>query len=79
MLELDISQAQAQFTKILNKKVVIVDKKSNKKKAIILPYDEYMRLVKNEKETFDEFVGILDDGFKTDDEKYNRIIGWESL
>jgi hypothetical protein len=75
MLELGVSQAQAQFTKILNNKVVIVDKKSNKKKAIILPYDEYMRLVKNEKETFNEFVGILDDSFKTDDEKYNRIIG----
>ena len=41
MIELGIAQAQSQFTKILNKKVLIVDKKTAKKKAVLIPYEEY--------------------------------------
>lgn len=81
MLELGISQAQAQFTKILNQTVVVVDKKSHLKKAVILPYEEYSALVSKalSKDTlkngvFSQFVGILDSDFKTDDLKYNEII-----
>ncbi len=81
MLELGISQAQAQFTKLLNKMAIIVDKKSNVKKAVIMPYDEYRRLVKmasrkhgKEGGVFDRFVGVLDDEFETDDTRYHRIV-----
>ncbi len=81
MLELGISQAQSQFTKILNQFVTIVDKKSHHKKAVILPYDEYISLVKKaaDKESlqhgsFSKFVGILDNEFSCDDVKYNEII-----
>ena len=45
MLELGISQAQTQFTKLLNQTVLIIDKKAHNKKAVILPYDEYLTLV----------------------------------
>jgi hypothetical protein len=81
MLELGISQAQTQFTKLLTKTVVIVDKKSHIKKAVIVPYDEYMHLVKRalreenmDNGVFDKFVGLLESDFKTDDEKYNKIV-----
>lgn len=81
MLELGISQAQAQFTKLLTQTVFIIDKKAHKKKAVILPYAEYEKLLKlsttkqSLKEgSFNEFVGILDDSFKEDDIKYKKII-----
>ena len=81
MIELGISQAQSQFTKLLSQSVLVVDKKSHNKKAVILPYEEYEQLVKRasasksqEEGIFDRFVGILDDDFKTDDAKYNRIV-----
>ncbi len=80
MIEMGISQAQMRFTKILSQPVLVVDKKSHKKKAVILPYEEYEKLmrqsVRNDqgKGVFDEFIGILDNDFKTEDEKYNRII-----
>jgi len=81
MLELGISQAQTQFTKILNQTVVIVDKKAHIKKAVILPYDEYNALLKSSgikkdesASVFDKFVGVLDNTIKSDDEKYNRIV-----
>ena len=41
MLELGISQAQTQFTQLLNQSVLIVDKKAHRKKAVILPYENY--------------------------------------
>ncbi len=82
MLELGISQAQTQFTKLLTQTVIIVDKKSRIKKAVIMPYNEYTQLVnrtlsreKIEDGVFNQFAGILDSEFKTDDEKYNRIVG----
>lgn len=81
MLELGISQAQAQFTKLLNKTVFIVDKKAHRKKAVIMPYDEYEKLLRQsvkkenlEEGSFNKFVGILDNEFKADDEKYKAII-----
>jgi len=81
MLELGISQAQMQFTKLLTKTVIIVDKKSHIKKAVIMPYDEYMHLLKKtssqenmDNGVFDQFAGLLESDFKTDDEKYNKIV-----
>lgn len=81
MLELGISQAQAQFTKLLNQTVFIVDKKAHQKKAVIMPYEEYEKLIKLsirkenlEKGSFNQFVGMLDNDFTTDDEKYQAIV-----
>lgn len=81
MLELDISQAQIQFTKLLTQTVFILDKKAHQKKAVIMPYSEYKKLIKqaSSKESlsdggFNKFIGILDNNFKIDDEKYNEIV-----
>ena len=81
MLELGISQAQAQFTKLLNQTVFIIDKKAHQKKAVIMPYKEYENLLKQsikkenlEEGSFNRFVGILDGKFTTDDERYKAII-----
>lgn len=81
MLELGISQAQAQFTKLLTQTVFIIDKKAHKKKAVIIPYEEYEKLIKQsiskqslEEGSFSKFVGILDNEFTTDDEKYKAIV-----
>jgi len=82
MISLGVSQAQAQFTQLLNQSVLIIDKKSHLKKAVILPYDDYLRLLQNtslEKDeltqsSFSKFIGILDDDYKTDDAKYNEIL-----
>ena len=81
MLELGISQAQSQFTKLLNKTAVIIDKKSNIKKAVMMPYEEYSRLLKlanqnkeGDNGIFNQFIGTLDTDFKADDEKYHRIV-----
>ncbi len=81
MLELGISQAQAQFTKLLNQTVFIVDKKAHQKKAVIMPYEEYEKLIRNsiKKESlqdgsFNKFVGILENNFEIEDEKYETIV-----
>lgn len=81
MLELGIAQAQAQFTKLLSQTVFIVDKKARQKKAVIMPYEEYEKLIKQtakkedlEKGSFNKFVGMLDKEFATDDAKYNEIV-----
>ncbi len=81
MLELGISQAQAQFTKLLTQTVFIVDKKAHQKKAVIMPYEEYEKLLKQsikkenlEEGSFNKFVGILESEFTTDDEKYRAIV-----
>jgi hypothetical protein len=82
MMEIGIAQAQTQFTKLLNHTVLIVDKKSHRKKAVILPYEEYTRLVSKtqpeahhpSKGVFSHFVGALDSEFHTDDPKYNEIV-----
>ena len=81
MIELGISQAQAQFTKLLNQTVIIVDKRAHLKKAVILPYEEYEKMMQQctTKESlmrgsFDKFAGILNDEFSTDDQRYNKIV-----
>jgi len=90
MLEVGISQAQSQFTKLLNKSAIIVDKKTKSKKAVILPFEEYQELVKKAKQkddfakgVFSKYVGILNNEFETDDVKYNEIVKgtvkWKSL
>jgi len=81
MLELGISQAQSQFTKLLTQTVFIVDKRAHQKKAVIMPYEEYEKLIKQsiskeslEKGSFNKFIGILDNEFVTNDEKYKAIV-----
>ncbi len=82
MLELGIAQAQAQFTQILNQTVLIIDKKAHNKKAVILPYDEYISLLasvpkehkKLNEGIFSQFIGVLDNDFKTTDIKYNEML-----
>lgn len=82
MLKLGVSQAQNQFTHILNQLVLIVDKKAHKKKAVIIPYEEYEKLLdratrnsdESQKSSFSQFVGILDKNFQTDDTIYNEIV-----
>ncbi len=82
MLELGISQAQTQFTQLLNKTVLIVDKKAHHKKAVILPYEEYKSLIaratannsNTNNSSFSKFVGILNNNYETNDIKYNEII-----
>jgi len=58
-----------------------VDKKAHKKKAVIMPYEEYEKLIKLSatKESlangsFNQFVWILDNDLKTDDVKYKAIV-----
>ena len=81
MLELGISQAQSQFTKLLTQTVLVVDKKAHVKKAVIIPYEDYEQLIhkstsKDElrEGVFSQFIGVLESDFSSDDEKYNRII-----
>ena len=81
MIELGISQAQTQFTKLLTEQVTIVDKKNKTKKAVILPYDVYTKLVQKAlvredylKGSFSKFAGVLSKDFKTTDTKYNDIV-----
>ncbi|EDP73779.1 type II toxin-antitoxin system Phd/YefM family antitoxin [Hydrogenivirga sp. 128-5-R1-1] len=82
---LNISQAQKNFTKILNESTLIIDNKKKEKKAVIIPYKEYLRLIsqcQNKEDLlsmlssgkFSKFKGILDKNFKTRDEKYNSIV-----
>ena len=59
----------------------MVEKKEHQKKAVIMPYEEYEKLIKNsikkdslENGSFYKFVGILDNNFKIDDEKYEAIV-----
>ena len=78
MLSLSVSQAQRQFTSILSKATTIIDKKSNIKKAVILPYEMYEKLLsqskKKDKIDLDKFRGILKGDFITDDARYNEIL-----
>ncbi len=81
MLKIGISQAQAQFRKLLTQTVFIVDKKAHQKKVVTLPYDEYEKLIKQatSKESlkdggFNKSIGILDNSLATDDIKYKEII-----
>ncbi len=44
MKELGVAEAQSKFIKLLSETVLVVDKKSNRKRAVILPYEEYSKL-----------------------------------
>ena len=84
MIEMGISEVQHQFTKLLSKSIMIVDKKSHKKRAVILPYEVYEKLALLERKNkvfeaddeLDAFVGLLEgaDKLKTEDERYKAII-----
>ncbi len=83
MKELSVSQAQKQFTSLLSELEIttIIDKKSHIKKAVLMPYVLYERLINNdknwvadEKVELDQFVGLLSEEFETDDARYNAII-----
>jgi hypothetical protein len=81
MLELGISQVQKNFLELLDKIVIIIDRKSHIKKAVILPYDEYRSLllkankeVDLEEGSFSRFIGILDDKYQIEDERYKAIV-----
>jgi len=78
MLNLSVSQAQKKFTSILSEPTTIIDKKSNVKRAVVLPYEMYKKLVsktkRKEKIDLDKFVGILKGDFETDDARYNSIV-----
>jgi len=81
MVELSVSQAQREFTKLLDKSAVIVDRKSKVKKAVILGYEEYRRLVQGQKRRekkagkgFERFVGVLSRDSRTEDERYRAIV-----
>ena len=78
MLELGISQVQTQLTKLLDKSVMIVDKKTKKRRAVMIPYHEYEALRSNQKSNinsdFEAFVGALDSDFVTKDIRYRDIL-----
>jgi hypothetical protein len=84
MLEMGISEVQSQFTKLLSKSITIIDKKSHKKRAVILPYEVYEKLALQERkrkvfevdEEIDSFIGILEgaDKLNINDEKYKTIL-----
>jgi len=78
MLSLSVSQAQRQFTSLLSEVTTVIDKKSNIKKAVILPYEMYEKLLekstKSSKSELDGLRGIFAADFETDDERYNDIL-----
>jgi len=61
--------------------MMIVDKRNKTKKAVILPYEVYSKLIKKTlmhedylQSSFSKFKGSLSKDFKTNDTKYNDII-----
>ena len=84
MIEIGIAEAQNKFTKLLSTAVTIVDKKSHKKKAVILPYSVYEKLVRTQRKEkvfrddaeLDAFLGLLEgaDRLDTNDERYKAIV-----
>ncbi len=84
MIEIGIAEAQNKFTKLLSTAVTIVDKKSHKKKAVILPYSVYEKLVRTQRKEkvfrddaeLDAFLGLLEgaDTLDTNDERYKAIV-----
>ncbi len=84
MIEISISEAQSQLTKILDQVTLIIDKKSHKKRAVLLPIDDYEKLIMQQKkekvfqrdDSIDKYLGILEgaDSIETEDERYKAII-----
>lgn len=82
MKELSVSQAQKQFTSLLSESEIttIIDKKSHIKKAVLMPYSLYKKLISNDKNQnieekieLEQFVGLLSDEFEIDDVRYNAV------
>ena len=83
MKELSVSQAQKQFTSLLSEleMTTIIDKKSHVKKAVLMPYGLYEKLVAKkenlppeEKTDLEQFVGLLSKDYETDDARYNAMM-----
>jgi hypothetical protein len=84
MIEMGISEVQHKFTKLLSTAVTIVDKKSHKKRAVILPYEMYEKLARTQRKEkvfrddaeLDAFLGLLEgvDTLKTEDERFKAIV-----
>jgi hypothetical protein len=78
MKELSISQAQKKFTSLLSETTTIVDKKSHVKKAVLIPYELYEKLIQginiNKEKDISKFSGLLSENFDTDDARYNAIV-----
>jgi len=84
MIEMGIAEVQNKFTKLLSTAVTIVDKKSHKKKAVILPYEMYEKLARRQRREkvfrddaeLDAFIGLLEgaDELDTTDERYKAIM-----
>ena len=78
MKELSISQAQKKFTSLLSETTTIVDKKSHVKKAVIMPYELYEKLIQsshlNKENDISQFSGMLSENFETEDARYNAIV-----
>lgn len=84
MIEMGIAEVQNKFTKLLSTAVTIVDKKSHKKKAVILPYEMYEKLARTQRKEkvfrddaeLDAFLGLLEgaDKLDTTDERYKAIV-----
>ncbi len=78
MINLSISEAQKQLTSILSKPTMVIDRKSNTKKAVILPYGVYKQLLKNARTNsdfdLDSFQGALSNDFQSDDLRYQNIL-----
>lgn len=89
MIEMGIAEVQNKFTKLLSTAVTIVDKKSHKKKAVILPYEMYEKLARRQRREkvfrddaeLDAFIGLLEgaDELDTTDERYKAIMKWKYL
>ena len=83
MKELSVSEAQKQFTSLLSGTGIttIVDKKSHLKKAVLMPYAIYEKLLASANindnhaaQELDQFVGLFSEALVTDDARYNAII-----
>jgi len=84
MIEMGIAEVQNKFTKLLSTAVTIVDRKSHKKRAVILPYEMYEKLARTQRKEkvfredaeLDAFLGLLEGADKLDmeDERYKAIV-----
>lgn len=82
MLEIGVAEAQKSLLKILDTSTIIIDRRSNVRKAVVLPYAEYEKLLRQNRreilfekdDEIEQFIGLFSKDFKADDIKYNKII-----
>ena len=84
MLQVGVSEFQNQLTRLLDTEVMIVDKKSHKERAVLLPIDVYKKLEAFRRKAtlqqpdleLEAFGGILQGAKKldTDDARYKAIM-----